>query len=181
MKRSLGILVLALAAGVALQAATVNLTASGPLSGSFDVFVNVTNVFDPPHDGDSFLAYGFDLSFDNTVLSYLGETPGPLFDDLSSNPGIDAQVAGTASSILLNDGDFTEPLNLAVLHFSRIGIGGTGISITGDAAGSLDQGLIYLSGSDSFAARTELQALPEPATFGLIGAALLAFGIVRRR
>jgi hypothetical protein len=93
------------------RAESFGLSATVSASGAFDVLVNVTGVFDAPHDTDFLLGYGFNVSFDNSILSYLGETPGALFDDLSGIPG--AQVAGVASAILLGPGDFTEPLNLA--------------------------------------------------------------------
>jgi len=180
MKKILPLVLFALAATAPAGAEVLTLSAPGTAGGFFDVFVNLTNVFDAPHDADFFLGYGFDISFDPSVLSYVGETAGPLFDDLSGNPGITAQVAGVASSILLGPGDFTEPLNLAVLHFGVTGVGPTTIGISGDTA-NLDQGLIYLSGSDPISASTSLNAVPEPGAVWLLGLGLLALGIRFRR
>jgi len=59
------------------------------------------------------------------MAAYLGETAGAFFQDLSGRPGITAQVAGVANNIPLGPSDFTEPLNLAVLHFETIGLGST--------------------------------------------------------
>jgi len=182
MKKSLLLLLLALVAStLPARAELISLSAPASASGSFDVFVNLTNVFDPPHDADFFLGYGFDVSYDHTILSYLGEKPGALFTDLSGNPGITAQVAGVASNILLGPGDFTEPLNLAVLHFGVTGSGPTTISISGDPS-NLDQGLIYLSISDPISASRSLtaNAVPEPNTIWLLGFAVVALLVSRR-
>lgn len=180
MKKTL-VLILAFT-GLALhsQAASVSLSAPSTVTGPFDVTVLATGVFDPPHDGDGLFGYGFNFSYDNSILSYLGETPGSLFDDISSNPGLTAQVAGVADAGFLALGDFTEPLTLATLHFNIVGFGPTTISVNADAT-NLDQGLAYLSASDSFSASAAVNAVPEPGTFallGLAGAGLLAF---RRR
>jgi hypothetical protein len=175
MKKSLLLALLALSVSfVPAHAATVALSGPSIVSGFFDVVVNVTDVFAPPHDTDSLLAYGFDMTYDNTVLTYLGETAGPLFTDITGQPGLTAQVAGVATAIFLSPGDFVEPLQLATLHFGVVGSGATSISITGDSL-NLDQGLIYLSASDPIAAGTRVTALaeaPEPGTL-LLG----AFGI----
>jgi hypothetical protein len=144
---------------VPARAESFGLSAPVSASGTFDVLVNVTGVFDSPHDSDFLLGYGFNVSFDSSVLSYLGETPGALFDDLSGIPG--AEVAGVASAVLLGPGDFTEPLNLATLHFNVVGAENTSISITGDISDP-NEGLIYLSSSDPISATTSLSAVPEP-------------------
>ena len=153
---------------------TISLSAPAAPGGAFDVLVNVTGVFDAPHQSDFPLGYGFNASFDSSRLSYLGETPGAQFDDLSNNPRIMAQVAGVAGMVLLGPGDVVEPLNLAVLHFGITGAGLTTISISGDPF-NLDQGLMYLTGSDPISASVSasVTATPEPRL-----AWLLAFGCV---
>jgi hypothetical protein len=89
MKTSLLLFALSSAAFLA-PAGAETLTLSGPATanGPFDVAVNLTNVFDT-HDPatDAFVGYGFNVSFDPAILSFLSETPGPLFDDLSPLPG----------------------------------------------------------------------------------------------
>jgi hypothetical protein len=180
MKKSLLLALLAFSVSfVPAHAATVALSGPSTASGLFDVVVNVTDVFAPRHDADSLLGYGFNIVYDNTILTYLGETAGPLFNDISGQPGLGAQVAGVASAILLNPGDFTEPLQLAILHFGLAGaqFGATSISITGDPSNP-DQGLIYLSGSDPIAASTRVIAVapvPEPSTLllGIFGIAAM--------
>ncbi len=191
MKTPILALVFALAGFVTApaQAALITLNAPSAVTGSFDVTVSVTGVFDAPHDGgDALFGYGFDVGFDPAIVTYAGETAGPLFDDISNNPGFGAMVGGTADAGLLFPGDFTEPLTLAVLHFDVAGVGPTSISITGDSS-NLDQGLQYLSSSDDISASTGLTAsastsAPEPGTFllaGLAGAGLLALRARRRQ
>jgi hypothetical protein len=170
MKKSLFITVLLFAAHA--SAATITLGAPTDVTGGFDVTVLANGVFDAPHDGgDGLFGYGFDVSFDNSVFTYLGETAGSLFDDISSNPGLTADVAGVASVGFLQDGDFIEPLTLATLHFGVVGYGTGAISVNADSP-NLDQGLQYLSGSDSFSAAASVTSTPEPATFMLAGLAV---------
>jgi hypothetical protein len=172
------LIVLALAgAGIEAQAATITL--AGPESvngGSFDVSVEATGVFDAPHVDDGFLAYGFDVAFDPALLSYAGETAGPLFDDISGNAGFGADVGGTADAGFLEAGDFTEPLVLAILHFDSAGVGSANISVSADNSNP-DQGLIYFTSSDSFSAATGVDIAPEPGTLvpGVCAAALIAW------
>jgi len=179
MNKSLSVLFLVLVAAITPAGATIiTLQAPATPNGSFDVPVNATGVFDPPHNTDFLLAYGFNITFDPSILAYLGESPGPLFDDLSGQPGIGAQVAGVATAIVLGPGDFTEPLTLAVLHFGLTGLGSTSISISGDPA-NLDQGLFYLTGSDAISASVELTAIPEPSAAWLLGLGVLAVWAMR--
>jgi hypothetical protein len=180
-KLGIVLLLAAIAAIVPANATTITLQVPTAPNGSFDVLVNATGVFGVPHDADFLLGYGFNVIFDPLALTYLGETPGPLFDDLSHNPGIGADVAGVATAILLGPGDFTEPLTLAVLHFGIAGLGPTSISITGNPANP-DQGLIYLSGSDAISVSTSLTATPEPAAAWLVGLGVaVVWAKVRRR
>jgi hypothetical protein len=182
MNRLLCVLFLGSIAAIAPSwAAIISLGAPSEPGSAFDVFVHVTGVFDAPHQSDSLLGYGFNVSFDSSRLSYLGETPGAMFDDISNNPGIMARVAGVASMILLGPGDVVEPLNLAVLRFGVTTGGATSISITGDPS-NLDQGLIYLGGSDpiSASASVSLTATPESRTAYLLGFGFLAIWAGRR-
>ncbi len=184
MNRLLCTLLLASATAVIpAQAGLITLDGPSTVNGAFDVSVKVTGVFDAPHDLDLLLGYGFNLTYDNSILTFLGETPGSLFDDLSGNPGIGAQVAGLASAVFLAPGDFAEPLTLAVLHFKVAGYGATTVSISGDPSASLDQGLAYLSASDAIGARASLTAVPEPGSAWLCGMGILAVGagLLKRR
>jgi len=166
---------------VPLQAGTIDVIAPGTVNSFFDVFVELRGVFDPPHDiGDSFVGYGFDVAYDNTILSYLGEEPGPLFTDLSGIPGITAQVAGFATAGFLDPGPGTpDPLRLATLHFRAVGSGRTTIGITGiNSILTPDQGAFYLFSVDNISGSVSVDAIPEPGTFLLVSlaAAALPFG-----
>lgn len=174
MKRFSPLVLLVLAASVGqARAATIQVNAPSSANGLFDVFVNATNVFSAPHSGDTLLAYGFNISYNPSILSYRGETAGALFSDISKNPGFGAQVGGIG---FLSPGSFTEPLNLAVLHFGVVGAGPTAIGINGDPILSLDQGLVYLNGLESISSSASLTAavaVPEPAALVLAGAGLI--------
>jgi hypothetical protein len=179
--RNLLSLIFFAATAVSANAASISLSNPAVALGPFDVTVQVTDVFAPPHDADALLGYGFNISFDPAIFSYLGDTAGPLFDSLSGNPGIGAQVAGTVQSslVFLLPGDFVEPLTLVTLHFGVVGYGSSNISISADAL-NLDQGLIYLGGSDSFTASTSVESVPEPGVFLTAGLGLLALAGARR-
>jgi hypothetical protein len=167
------------------EASTISLTpASPPISGStFDVLVQVTNLFSGRAPDDTLLAYGFDVNIGNSsIFNFLGETPGPLFDDLPIFGGI-PMVAGIATSPLgIGPSDFTDPLTLATLHFTALKSGTTSISVTWDSSDP-NQGLVYfdlpygpISGSVS------ITAVPEPSTLFLFApAAVLLFLCHRRR
>src|SRR5258708_15699269 len=107
MKNSLLVALLALSVSLApARAATVALSGPSTVNGLFDVVVNVTNVFAPPHDTDSLLGYGFDITFDNTVLTYLCETAGPPLHALPRPPPPNAHVAGGAERIFSSPAGF---------------------------------------------------------------------------
>lgn len=180
MKKSLLLFAL-ICGGLLFPAGAETLSLAGPstVSGPFDLTVNLTNVFDT-HDPatDAFVGFGFNVDFDPAILSFVGETTGPLFDDFSGIPG--APVAGlvTPPFFFLGPGDFTEPLLLATLHFDVIGSGSTSVSISGDPAVNPNQGLVYLSGEDALSASTRVSAsaaagVPEPGTMVLAGSVLL--------
>ena len=185
MRKSLLLFVLGLGAWLAPAKAEF-LSLAGPASanGPFDVTVNLTNVFDT-HDPvlDAFVGYGFNVSFDLAILSFLGETPGPLFEDLSGIPG--AEVAGVVGPPLffLGPSDFTEPLTLATLHFGIVGSGAGTVSVAGDPSVDPNQGLLYLLGSDPLSASTavSVSAVPEPGTMSLLGGVLLVVCTINGR
>jgi hypothetical protein len=180
----------ALAASVLPAYATI-ITLS-PLSsptagGSFDVALQVSDVFsaDPT---DAIAAFGFNIVIgDSTVLSYTGETIGSLFDDSSGFPGSPA-VVGFASAGFLAAGDFTEPLTLATLHFNALKASVSAITITTDLSDA-NQGLFYLNaGSTSLNSTTTVNVAgattPEPSAAILGGLALtglFVYRVYRRR
>jgi hypothetical protein len=66
---------------------------------------------------------------------------------------------------------------LAVLHFNVVRSGSTSVSISGDPAVNLNQGLIYLSSEDPLSATARVTAaaagVPEPETMVLAASVLL--------
>jgi hypothetical protein len=179
MNRFFAVLLLALSgAAIQAEAATISLSAPSEVTGAFDVTVLATGVFDAPHTGDGLFGYGFDILFNPSSLSYLGETAGPLFEDISGNTGFDSDAGGIATAGFLVDGDFAEPLVLATLHFDLNGFGPITISVNADSQDP-NQGLAYLSTSDSFNASAVVSAVPEPGTFVLGG--FLIIGLLARR
>ena len=184
--KSISLAALVLAASVLpASATTIALVTPSALAAgsSFDVAVQLTGVFDT-HPGDALAAFGFDVVVGNpSDVSYTGETIGTLFTDVSGLFGPSPQVAGFASAGFLQAGDFTEPLTLAILHFTAIAPGGSSIGIATDLADP-NQGLLYLTaGADPLNDSTSVSvnAVPEPATAIPGGLAMALLWLCRRR
>jgi hypothetical protein len=177
------LLVLGLLATVqTARAESISLIVTPPVTVGkpFDAAVQATDVFAGRDPLDALLAYGFNVTVgDTSIVQYLGETPGPLFDDLLLGTPM---VSGTAKSLLgLGPGDFIEPLTLAILHFNALRIGTTNIGVTWDSS-DLNQGLVYLDlPYGPIDASTRVTATPEPATMLLVAPALGLLSAVRRR
>src|SRR5262249_10926224 len=140
-----GLFIIALAfAVIPAHASTISLNLASPAiaGSSFDVLVQVSDLFNGRPPDDALLAYGFNVAVGNTsIVNYVGETPGPLFDDLTI-PGGNPMVAGIATSLLgIGPSDFTDPLTLATLHFTALKLGTTSISVTSDSSDP-NQGLV---------------------------------------
>jgi hypothetical protein len=193
MKKSILVLFAVACSFAPLRAETAGLSTASPVvSGPFDVSVYLTGVFDAPHDNDAIFGYGFNVIYDNTVLTFLGADAGPLFVPVF--PG-DVDVAGLVPEpdLFLLPGMFTEPLQLAILHFGLAGqgnFGPTSISVVGDPAyvegtsTNPNQGAMYLPGdNDVIRASLDVTAAPEPGTLalGALGALALAATRLRRR
>jgi hypothetical protein len=172
----------AMLAAFGLPAFADVITVTGPpsASGMFDVTVRATDLFagrDLLTDG--IISYGFNLAFDPLLLSFDGADSGPLFDAPTTAPGTD--VFGAASGFGIFP-PVTEPLELAILHFTRIGAGTADISITSDL-GNLFQGLQYLNEpyAESISGSVSVADVPEPATLCIAAVGILGLGILRRR
>ena len=167
------------------KASTISLNLASPVNAgsTFDVAVQVNNLFSGRTPDDSLLAYGFNVGIGNSsIFHYLGETAGPLFDALpifGSNP----MVAGIATNLSgIGPSDVSGPVTLAILHFSALTSGTTSISVTSDSADP-NQGLVYfdlpygsINGSINVTA-----AVPEPSTLLLLASAIGGSFVFRRK
>ena len=175
----------------ALPSEAASITLSGPtsvLAGSaFDLTVNVSDVFAGRDPLDALLGFGFSVTVGNSAtLSYTGETIGALFDDFSAAFGGNPAVAGLAAgpNFFLAPGNFAEPLTLATLHFLSLAEGTSTVSVSYDSQ-DLNQGLIYLNlPYEPLTAATAITAItptPEPASFALLLAGLVALLATNKR
>jgi hypothetical protein len=191
MKKTLSLLALSLAAALPqAHAAVVTLDVIPPVTAGspFDVRVELTDVFNGRDPGATLVAYGFNVTVGSpAVVSYQGEDSGPLFDDVSFLFGGTPMVAGFATAAAgVGPTDFTEPLVIAILHFSALKNGTSTIGVTWDPTDA-NQGLFF---SDSqpqapISSRTSvsLSAVPEPGGLSLCALALagVCFLALRRR
>jgi len=183
MKKILSLLALSLAAALPpAHAAVVSLDLIPLLGSSFDVQVQVNNVFAGRLPDDTVVAYGFNVTVGNpSVVSYLGEDPGPLFDDVSFLFAGNPMVAGLAQSLAgVAPGDFTGPLVLATLHFQALATGTSSIGVTYDPT-DLNQGLVYANLPYGAISATTNATIPEPGGLTMGGLALAAICAMRIR
>ncbi len=156
----------------------VTLTPGNPspaINSSFDVFVDIGDALDAPHDipGNTFSGFGFDVKVGNTgVLQYDGYTLGSLFGfDFS---GFGSDVAGGSTD---PGGVGATDFNLAVLHFTVVGIGDSSLQIVGANDPADDLGLSYTDISDPGgsinASLDVLTESPEPSTWMLMAGAVI--------
>jgi hypothetical protein len=185
MKRKIWFLILiSMAAALPAQASTISLSLTSPVTAgsTFNVLVQVNDLFSGRPLDDTLLAYGFNVGVSNSsVFHYLGETPGPLFDDLKFSGG-NPMVAGIATSPFgVGPSDFSGPLTLATLHFSALTSGATSISVTSDKS-DLNQGLVFFDlPYGSINGAISVTAVPEPSTILLLAPVLGTLFILRRR
>ena len=171
----------------ASHAASVTVSSTPSVSGSFDVDVNATNVFaNFPDPTDGLLAFGFNVDVGSPLFTFTGATVNSnFFQDISACCGTDV-VALTVDtpSFELQSGDFTEPLLLATLHFSVTGSGSTTVGISADNSADPNQGLVFFGGTENFSDSTTIAtatATPEPATMSIAGLSLAGLYAFRKR
>jgi len=152
-------------------ASMISLDVSSPVNAgaSFDVAVQVTDVFAGRAIDDVLVAFGFDVTIgDPGVIQFTGATVGPLFAPLALGTPM---VAGIAANPLgIGPGDFSSPLTLAMLHFSALHSGTSSLGVTWDSS-DLNQGLVYLDlpfGPIAASTDVRVSAIPEPSTMFLV-------------
>jgi len=164
------------------QAATINITAPSSVTGStFDVQVNAKNVF-TNFPGEAITGFGFNVTVSSPSVTFTGENVNnTYFDDFTGCCG--STVVGLTSLSYpagIASTDFTAPLLLATLHFSVNGPGKVTIGVTADNNSDPNQGLIFLSGGESFSASQDvtITATPEPGAIllSVLGLGVLALG-----
>ncbi len=173
--------------GVLSQAATVLVVPPATINGSsFDVAVDVTNVF-ANFPLDLVTGFGFNVTTGSALVTFTGATVNSAFFDDISFCCVGTDVVGLPNFLFpagIGPSDITEPLLLATLHFSVNGSGSTTVGVTADNSADLDQGLYFSSGAESFSNSQPItigSSVPEPGTTLIGGIGLAAILLLRRR
>jgi hypothetical protein len=146
----------------------------------FVVDVILRDAFAGEFSGDTLLAFGFNLSFDDSALSLVSSTVGTGWDD--DSPFIDADVAGSTFPGIDEDGSSVDIL-LARLSFNALSAGNFTLGIGGSPLVSPNLGLIYLGGETEILAQSLIavvQPVPLPATAWLLASGLIMMLRARR-
>jgi hypothetical protein len=165
------------------SAATIsfsNPTVNGVVSAPFDIVVSATDLFAGRDvTTDAIVSFGFTIVANTNVVSFTGATSGPLFDPVTSAPGL--TVFAAASGLGIFPGT-PEPLVLATLHFNVIAPGPAFINITSNLNNPF-AGLQYLNApfAERIGATPGVNVVPEPATLVLSGIGLIGMAVARRR
>lgn len=163
------------AATIVLQSQSSNIS----VGDEFLVDVILQDVFEGDFAGDTLLAFGFNLSFDDNALSLLSSSVGAGWDD--DSPFLDVDVAGSTFPGISDDGTGVDIL-LGQLSFSALDAGNFTLRINGNPLDNPNLGLIFLGGEAEIFAQTlvSVTPVPLPAMGWLFGSMLLALFRVRR-
>lgn len=163
------------AATVVLQSQSSNVS----VGDEFRVDVILRDAFEGEFIGDTLLAFGFNLSFDNNAFSLLSSNVGTGWDD--DSPFLDVDVAGSVFPGIDDDGSGVDIL-LAQLSFSALTAGQFTLGIDGNPLDDFNLGLIFLGGEAPVLAQASFTVtpVPLPAVGWLFASALFALLRVRR-
>lgn len=162
------------AATIELQPTSSNLT----VGDEFRVDVILRDAFAGDFIGDTLLAFGFNLSFDDSAFSLISSNVGAGWDD--DSPFLDVDVAGSVFPGIDDDGSGVDIL-LAQLSFSALTAGNFVLGVDGNSLDNPNLGLIFLGGEAPILADASftVQPVPLPAMGWLFASAL--FGLLRVR
>ncbi len=129
------------------------------------------------------LAFGLNLSYDNTAFALTSKSVGGLWDD--DTPFLDVDLAGSVFPGIGDDGSGTSIL-LGQFSFTALSAGLFTLGVNGDPAENFNLGLIYLGGESSLFAEslvnvTPTTPVPAPAAGWLLASGLFALARLRRR
>jgi hypothetical protein len=163
------------AATLVLQSQSSNIS----VGDEFRVDVILKDAFEGDFIGDTLLAFGFNLSFDDSAFSLLSSNVGAGWDD--DSPFLDVDVAGSVFPGLDDDGSGADIL-LAQLSFNALSAGNFSLAINGNPLDDANLGLIFLRGEAPILGETliTVQPVPLPAMGWLFASALFALLRVRR-
>lgn len=164
------------------QAATLVLQSQSStvhVGDEFRIDVILQDAFDGTFAGDTLLAFGFNLSFDDSALSLLSSTVAAGWDD--DSPFFDVDVAGSSFPGISDDGSGADIL-LGQLSFGALSAGNFTLAINGNPFDDPNLGLIFLGGEAPILAETlvNVTPVPLPAIGWLFGTALFGLFRVRR-
>ncbi len=129
------------------------------------------------------LGFGFNAQVGGTgAAQFLGSSINPLFNDISTQDGVNLAAAGLAFPGLGFD-EVGSLISLAVLHFQAISAGNLNIAITSDL-NDPNQGLIYLTQAPwAIQANTTfaITTVPLPSSALLFFSALSFASVIRRK
>ncbi|HWK48321.1 MAG TPA: hypothetical protein VNR40_00475 [Steroidobacter sp.] len=162
------------AATIVLQSQSDNIS----VGDEFRVDVILRDAFAGQFTGDTLLAFGFNLSFNNSALSLLSSSVGAGWDD--DSPFLDVDVAGSVFPGLSDDGTGADIL-LGHLSFSALNAGNFTLALNGNPLDNPNLGLIFLGGEAPILAQAlvNVTPVPLPAMGWLFGS--LLFGLFRVR
>lgn len=155
------------------QSSTIN------VGDEFRIDVILQDAFEGDFVGDTLLAFGFNLSFDNDALSLLSSNVGAGWDD--DSPFLDVDLAGSSFPGISDDSSGADIL-LGQLSFTALSAGNFTLAINGNPFDNPNLGLIFLGGEAPIGAQTlvSVTPVPLPAMGWLFGTALFALFRVRR-